>query len=114
MNDTVLLIFGVTNKGIKFRPSDWIERFCGVMAPYGSNYQSSDNIVDSRHGLRYSDLVFPSTHNGERVVMALMSLNEVEPLAWEFVLNFTIENDLKTLELSRSKVMSNGSKLNPD
>ena len=30
MENCVLIIFGVTSTGEKFRPSDWIERFCGV------------------------------------------------------------------------------------
>ena len=52
----------------------------------------------------YSDLVFPTTHKGERVVMALEQLNDIEPLAWEFVLNFIKENDLKTDKISYSEI----------
>ena len=43
MENCVLIIFGITSTGEKFRPSDWIERFCGVMAPYDTTYQSSEN-----------------------------------------------------------------------
>mgnify|MGYP000098583041 CR=1 FL=1 len=28
------LIYGLTTEGKKFRPSDWAERFCGVLSPY--------------------------------------------------------------------------------
>ena len=106
MNDDVLLIFGTTNTGMKFRPSDWIERFCGVMAPYSTKYQSSSNDANFRNGMGYSDLVFPATYQGERVVIAFKYLNDIEPLAWEFVLTFAKENDLKTQEASQSHFLS--------
>ena len=106
MENCVLIIFGVTNAGEKFRPSDWIERFCGVMAPYDTTYQSSGNRVNIQKGLAYSDLVFPTTHKGERVVIAMEQLNDIEPLAWEFVLNFIKENDLKTDKISYSEILS--------
>ena len=106
MENCVLIIFGVTNTGEKFRPSDWIERFCGVMAPYDTTYQSSGGRVNIQKGMGYSDLVFPTTHKGERVVMALEQLNDIEPLAWEFVLNFIKENNLKTDKISYSEIFS--------
>ena len=107
MENCVLIIFGVTSTGEKFRPSDWIERFCGVMAPYDTTYQSSgERVKNIQKGMGYSDLVFPTTHKGERVVMALEQLNDIEPLAWEFVLNFIKENDLKTDKISYSEILS--------
>ena len=106
MENCVLIIFGVTSTGEKFRPSDWIERFCGVMAPYDSTYQASGERVNIQKGMGYSDLVFPTTHKGERVVMASKQLNDIEPLAWEFVLNFIKENDLKTENISYSEKFS--------
>ena len=106
MESCVLIIFGVTNAGEKFRPSDWIERFCGVMAPYDTTYQSTGERVNLQKGMGYSDLVFPTTHKGERVVIAVEQLNDIEPLAWEFVLNFIKENDLKTGKISYSEIFS--------
>ena len=106
MENCVLIIFGVTNAGEKFRPSDWIERFCGVMAPYDTTYHSSGERVNSQKGMGYSDLVFPTTHKGERVVIAMEQLHDIEPLAWEFVLNFIKENDLKTDKISYSEIFS--------
>ena len=106
MENCVLIIFGVTSTGEKFRPSDWIERFCGVMAPYDTTYQVSGARVNTQKGMGYSDLVFPTTHKGERVVIAMEQLNDIEPLAWEFVLNFIKENDLKTEKINYSEVFS--------
>ena len=106
MENCVLIIFGVTSTDEKFRPSDWIERFCGVMAPYDTTYQTSGERVNIQKGMGYSDLVFPTTHKGERVVIAMEQLNNIEPLAWEFVLNFIKENDLKTDKISYSEMLS--------
>ena len=107
MKNCVLIIFGITSRGEKFRPSDWIERFCGVMAPYDTTYKSSGGRVNNvQRGMGYSDLVFPTTHKGERVVMAVEQLNDIEPLAWEFVLNFIKENDLKADKISYSEIFS--------
>ena len=106
MKNCALIIFGVTSTGEKFRPSDWIERFCGVMAPYDTTYQSSGERVNIQKGMGYSDLVFPTTHKGERVAIAMEQLNDIEPLAWEFVLNFIKENDLKTDKISYSEIFS--------
>ena len=106
MENCVLIIFGVTSKGEKFRPSDWIERFCGVMAPYDTTYQASGQRDNIQKGMRYSNLVFPTTYKEERVVIAIEQLNDIEPLAWEFVLNFIKENDLKTDKLSYSEMFS--------
>ena len=106
MSDNVLVIFGVTSAGARFRPSDWVERFCGVMAPYTSKYQSSGNVQNYQGVMGYSDLVFPATHDGDRVVMAFYRLNDIEPLAWEFVLNFAKENDLKTEQVDQSKILT--------
>ena len=106
MENHALIIFGVTSAGEKFRPSDWIERFCGVLAPYGSTYQSSGELDHVQNGMGYSDLVFPTTYKDERVVMALEQLKNVEPLAWEFVVDFIKENNLKTNEINYSGVLS--------
>ncbi len=106
MENCALIIFGVTSKGEKFRPSDWIERFCGVMAPYDTTYRASGKRVNIQKNMGYSDLVFPTTYKEERVVIAMEQLNNIEPLAWEFVLNFVKENDLKTDKLSYPEIFS--------
>ena len=104
MENCVLIIFGVTSTGEKFRPSDWIERFCGVMAPYDTSYQALGERVNIQKGMGYSDLVFPTTYKEERVVLVMEKLNDIEPLAWEFVLNFIKENNLKTENLRYSEI----------
>jgi hypothetical protein len=80
-----LVIQGVTLDGKPFRPSDWAERLCGVMSVFG---------VDSR--MQYSPYVHPVTANGLRCVVVDVRLEEVEPMAYRFLLSFAKDNELKT------------------
>jgi hypothetical protein len=79
------VIQGVTLDGKPFRPSDWAERLCGVMAAFGS---------DNR--MQYSPYVHPVTAAGLRCVVVDIRLEEVEPMAYRFLLSFAKDNELKT------------------
>jgi hypothetical protein len=78
------VIQGVTRDGKTFRPSDWAERLCGVMAAFGGD-----------HRMQYSPFVHPVTANGVRCVVVDVRLEEVEPMAYRFLLNFAKDNELK-------------------
>jgi hypothetical protein len=78
------VIRGVTQEGKPFRPSDWAERLCGVMSAFGS---------DGR--MQYSPYVFPVTSAGVKCVVVDVHLNEVEPMAYNFLLNFAKDNELQ-------------------
>lgn len=78
------VIQGTTEKGKTFRPSDWAERLCGVMAAFGSDQQ-----------LAYSPYVHPVTANGVSCVVVDRRLEGVEPMAYRFLLNFAKDNDLQ-------------------
>ena len=80
-----LIIQGLTLDGKPFRPSDWAERLCGVMAAFGA---------DNR--MQYSPYVHPVTTAGVRCVVVDVRLEEVEPMAYRFLLNFAEDNELKT------------------
>ena len=80
-----LVIQGVTLDGKPFRPSDWAERLCGVMAAFGA---------DNR--MQYSPYVHPVTASGVRCVVVDLRLEEVEPMAYRFLLSFAKDNELKT------------------
>ncbi len=97
------LIFGTTIEGKKFRPSDWTDRFCGVLAPFG-NYNSSTGSVD--HRVNYSPFVYPILFEGERVVFVDDEIKSLEPLAWEFILSFVKDNSLK-MKMLKNKVDRN-------
>ncbi len=79
------VIQGVTVDGKPFRPSDWAERLCGVMSAFGA---------DNR--MQYSPYVHPVTAAGVRCVVVDVRLEEVEPMAYRFLLSFAKDNELKT------------------
>ncbi len=79
------VIQGVTLDGKPFRPSDWAERLCGVMAAFGGD-----------HRMQYSPFVHPVTTAGVRCVVVDVRLEELEPMAYRFLLSFAKDNDLKT------------------
>jgi len=78
------LIKGLTADGKPFRPSDWAERLCGVMSAFGS---------DGR--MQYSPYVYPITSAGLKCVVVVLVLYEIEPMAYNFLVNFAKENELQ-------------------
>jgi Protein of unknown function (DUF3579) len=78
------VIRGVTLEGKAFRPSDWAERLCGVMAAFGG---------DNR--MQYSPFVHPVTADGLRCVVVDARLEQLEPMAYRFLLNFAKDNELQ-------------------
>ncbi|MEY2631387.1 MAG: hypothetical protein RIR00_41, partial [Pseudomonadota bacterium] len=81
---STFIIVGLTREGRKFRPSDWAERLCGVMSAFGAEKK-----------MKYSPFVGPGDYNGEKAVFVDGRLNEVEPMAFRFLLNFAQDNDLQ-------------------
>ena len=79
------VIVGVTLDGKPFRPSDWAERLCGVMSAFGGD-----------HRMQYSPFVHPVTADGVRCVVVDVRLEEVEPMAYRFLLSFAKDNELRT------------------
>jgi hypothetical protein len=79
------VIQGVTLDGKPFRPSDWAERLCGVMSAFGGD-----------HRMQYSPYVHPVTASGVRCVIVDVRLEEIEPMAYRFLLSFARDNELKT------------------
>ena len=83
------ILYGVTQAGATFRPSDWAERLAGVLAPY--------RPVGTLGGhLSYSPYAIPTILNGVRCVVVDERLRAIEPLAWKFVHDFAQDNQLKT------------------
>jgi hypothetical protein len=77
------VIVGRTRDGERFRPSDWAERLCGVMAQFGAAGR-----------MRYSPYVYPVMAGGEKCVVVDVRLKELEPLAYRFLEGFARDNDL--------------------
>ena len=78
------VIVGATLDGKPFRPSDWAERLCGVMSAFGGD-----------HRMAYSPFVHPVSANGLRCVVVDVRLEEIEPMAYRFLLSFAKDNALK-------------------
>lgn len=78
------VIRGVTLSGKTFRPSDWADRLCGVMSAFGRE----------RH-LEYSPYVQPINSGGVKCVVVSRELQELEPMAYNFLLNFAKDNELE-------------------
>ena len=78
------VIKGITHDGKPFRPSDWAERLCGVMSAFGAD----------KH-MQYSPYVYPITAGGIKCVVIDRSIEEIEPMAWRFLMNFAKDNELQ-------------------
>jgi hypothetical protein len=79
-----IVIRGVTTAGKVFRPSDWAERLCGVMSAFGRE----------RH-LEYSPYVMPISSAGIKCVVVSRELQEIESMAFNFLMNFAKDNELE-------------------
>lgn len=88
MTDT-LLIRGMTTQGKKFRPSDWAERLASVLASYGADHREA-----------YSPLVRPVCVEGLPCVLLNKGLADLDPLAYNFILDFARDNELSVSEQS--------------
>jgi hypothetical protein len=87
-----VFIQGVTSRGSTFRPSDWAERLAGVMSQFRPG-----GMRPGRH-LGYSPWCIPTTLNGVKCVVVHLDLQEHQPMAWDFVMNFARDNDLQVTE----------------
>ena len=82
-NDEKLVIRGVTEEGKKLRPSDWIERISSTLASFGTDQR-----------LQYSKAVAPCVIDGEKCLVVARNLNDINPEAFEYVMNFAKSNQL--------------------
>ena len=86
------IIHGITNDGLRFRPSDWAERLAGVLS------QFRPAALPAGGHLTYSPYAVPVVLEGVRCVAVDHRLRELEPLAWNFVCEFAHDNNLRTSE----------------
>ncbi|MCU7369661.1 DUF3579 domain-containing protein [Paucibacter sp. O1-1] len=89
-----VFIQGLTLDGRTFRPSDWAERLAGAMScfrPGGSRGGPGAHIG-------YSPYCVPRVINGIKCVIVNEELKALEPMAWDFVMNFARDNQLQVAE----------------
>lgn len=89
-----VFIQGLTSDGRTFRPSDWAERLAGAM----SSFRPGGARAGVGRHLGYSPYCVPTSVDGVRCVVVNEALRKLEPMAWDFVMNFARDNDLQVFE----------------
>ena len=87
-------IQGVTKDGRTFRPSDWSERLAGAM----SCFRPGGGAVGIGAFIGYSPYCVPQLIEGVKCVIVNEALKDLEPMAWDFVMNFARDNNLQVAE----------------
>lgn len=77
------VLWGITTRGRKFRPSDWAERLAGLTSAFGADQK-----------LVYSPLLCPVEVRGSKALIVSHELAALEPRLYQFLLNFARDNEL--------------------
>jgi hypothetical protein len=88
------IILGTTVQGRTFRPSDWAERLAGAM----SSFRPAGGAGGIAAYIGYSPYCIPNLHEGVKCVLVSDALRDIEPMAWDFVMNFARDNELQVLD----------------
>jgi Protein of unknown function (DUF3579) len=89
-------IIGTTLEGRTFRPSDWAERLAGAMASFRPG--GGKGGIGAYIG--YSPYCVPQVLDGVKCVLVNEALKDIEPMAWDFVMNFARDNQLRVAEVA--------------
>ncbi|MGE0675092.1 MULTISPECIES: DUF3579 domain-containing protein [unclassified Methylibium] len=89
-----VFIQGLTLDGRSFRPSDWAERLAGAM----SSFRPGGAQMGRAAYVGYSPYCVPNVINGIKCVVVNEALRELEPMAWDFVMNFARDNQLQVVD----------------
>ncbi len=89
-----VFIQGLTLDGKVFRPSDWAERLAGAMSSFRPG--GARGGIGAHIG--YSPLCVPRVINNVKCVIVNEQLREIEPMAWDFVMNFARDNQLQVTD----------------
>ena len=88
-----VFIQGMTLDGKTFRPSDWAERLAGAMSCFRPDSGGGRSAF-----IGYSPYCVPRQVGGIRGVLVDPALREMEPMAWDFVMNFARDNQLVVVD----------------
>lgn len=86
-----LIVESIREDGRPFRPSDWVERISTLLANYGAD-----------HRLHYADSIHPCTIDGAKCLCVKKVLKEENPAAYQFILKFAADNQLRIHEDRRT------------
>ena len=85
-----VFIQGVTNDGKSFLPSDWAERLAGAMSCFRpGGVQGGIGAF-----IGYSPYCVPRLIDHVKCVIVSEELKGIEPMAWDFVMNFARDRRL--------------------
>ncbi len=89
-----VFILGTTLEGRPFRPSDWAERLAGAL----SSFRPGGRVGGPGAHIGYSPYCVPNVLDGVKCVIVNEALRGLEPMAWDFVMNFARDNRLRMVE----------------
>ena len=87
-----LIIEGLTVDGKKFRPSDWVDRLCGMLA------------VFDKQKVSYSPYLRPLVYNNMNCVAVRKELETKKPSIFEFIMQFASDNKLMVVDCAKFKL----------
>ena len=91
-------ILGTTLQGRTFRPSDWAERLAGAMSSFRPGSGTAAGLSNKAAYIGYSPYCVPQVLEGVKCVLVNEALRGIEPMAWDFVMNFARDNELKVVD----------------
>jgi len=94
-----MFIQGLTLDGRTFRPSDWAERLAGAM----SSFRPEGVRGGIGAFIGYSPYCVPRVVDEVKCVRVDEALREIEPMAWDFVMNFARDNQLRVREVAEGE-----------
>ncbi len=86
-----LIIEGLTTDGVKFRPSDWVDRLCGMLAAFDNQKMS------------YSPYLRPLLYKNMNCVAVKKTLQEQNPNVFNFIMQFATDNNLIVADCAKFK-----------
>ncbi|RMH35211.1 MAG: DUF3579 domain-containing protein [Gammaproteobacteria bacterium] len=89
---STLVIYGVTEDGKKFRPSDWAERLCGHLSTFRNRR------------IYFSRLLRPAVRDGIKCVIVEPELAVEHPKIYQLVCDFATTNRLPMRPLASNEV----------
>lgn len=90
-----LIIEGLTIEGHKFRPSDWVDRLCGMLAAFDNQKVS------------YSPYLRPMVYQNMNCVAVRKELQEKSPDVFNFIMQFATDNKLLVVDCAKFKTQVN-------
>ena len=92
-----VIIEGQTAEGKKFRPSDWVDRLCGMLAQF------------ERQKVSYSPYLRPMMFKGMQCVAVKRELETKSPSVFEFLMQFAKDNNLVVTDCANFKIRAKAS-----